>query len=501
MWSTDRRRLRYVATACAVLLLLSIFSFKNLDPNIVQTTLSGIRSRFNGRPSLYDETESEFYKWDTRSQFRPVKQPVDGKSVQDLCNAFPTHLLRDIQPVLKTGHAVLEARLRPHLETVSACLGDSLLISSDLDERINGHQVSDVLSDLRTDFINANEVLRGYRIQKALAGNDTLSFESLAQADVQGWRSDKFKFLPQISRTWRMRPEKRWYVFFEDDTYIVWDNLFRLLSNLAPNHAWYLGSPAPGARDTWMAYGGAGYILSREAMRRLVQHDFNAQGVFLGSKLSERWEGQMESDSCGDSVLGLALHEDARTSLSGLWPMIQPHPVHGIPFGDDYWCQPVITMHKNSLVDMAGLRRWEESRRDTTRPLLYADFVDYLNLTELTAREDWVNSDWRGYQASARSAHASFNACGRACAADPNCFQWTYHLRSCQLSPAFRLGQAKSPGIEMWRSDEEKASPWTSDELRYFAGWNRDRIRRWVNAKGRDCKQVQWVKPSLTRIF
>lgn len=349
------RRVRQAAFACGAIVLLFTATLFYGGPLFGSTYHDNIPTTSSPVENETPEPKSKFYDWHTRSQFRPVSQKVAGKSIQNFCDAFPKDLLRDIQPVLKTGHGVLDTRVETHLESVSACLDNSLLIFSDLDAEIGDYQVIDVLADLRSGFVSGNDQLESYVVQKGLAANGTLHTEAASRIK-NGWQTDKFKFLPQVSRAWRMRPERRWYVFYEDDTYIVWDNMFRLLTNFDPDMPWYFGSPSPGARGFWMANGGPGYVLSREAVRRLVKDDFDSKGAFLGSALSRRWEDQMMHDCCGDSILGLALHEDAQTNLSGLFPMFQPHPLHGIPYSDKYWCQPVISMHKTFAGDMVSLR-------------------------------------------------------------------------------------------------------------------------------------------------
>lgn len=83
---------------------------------------------------------------------------------------------------------------------------------------------------------------------------------------VEGWKTDKSKFLPSISRAWRMAPENRWFVFYEGDTHVVWDTAFRMMANFDADVPHYFGSPSPSRNGTWFANGGPGYIISRGAI-------------------------------------------------------------------------------------------------------------------------------------------------------------------------------------------------------------------------------------------
>lgn len=292
---------------------------------------------FKAPPPANEETKKpppEFYDWDTRSSFRPAKQNITGKSIEEICSAFPSHLLDSIQPVLRTGHGVLDKRIRPQLASTSACLSN-LLIFSDISEEFHGHDVIDVIADTATFdplAVQTHEQLAPYRNLIAAVANG--SEKDIKDAGREAWGIDKFKFLPSISRAWRMRPERRWYVFFEGDTFIIWDNLFRLLENFDPDVPLYFGSPSPGHDGMWFAHGGEGYVLSREAMRRLTSNDFSSEtGEYLGSMLAkEHWDTILR-DCCGDSVLGWALWQK-NISISGLFPMFNPHPPHGVPFSD-----------------------------------------------------------------------------------------------------------------------------------------------------------------------
>ena len=72
---------------------------------------------------------------------------------------------------------------------------------------------------------------------------------------------------------------RRWLVFVEADTYVVWDNLFRPLEHFDPSVPLYIDSSAPSrkpaddAPKTWFAYGGTGFVLSAAAIQTLLDRE------------------------------------------------------------------------------------------------------------------------------------------------------------------------------------------------------------------------------------
>lgn len=230
------------------------------------------------------------------------------------------------------------------------------MIFSDRDQMVGSHRAYDILADLPASYKWNNSDFDVYYGAPA-KGPDKAA---------PGHRLDRYKFLPMIERTHQMNPTADWFVFLEADTYIVWDNLFRLLEHFDPNVPLYMGSPSPGrggkkGQTTWFAFGGTGVVLSSAAMNKLVARDTGSYGEYTQPSLTEKYEEVVKSDPCGDSVLGWALYE-AGVELSGFWPMFNPHPFNSIPFSDAYWCQPLISTHRSSPDEMRAFSKWEAQR-------------------------------------------------------------------------------------------------------------------------------------------
>lgn len=107
------RRVRLATFTYSVVLLFVATLIYNGPLFGLRLSSLSINGRYSGSLS---QSNKDYYDWKTRSSFRPVSQKVADKSTQELCNAFPKDHLREIQPILKTGHGVLETRVGNHLE-------------------------------------------------------------------------------------------------------------------------------------------------------------------------------------------------------------------------------------------------------------------------------------------------------------------------------------------------------------------------------------------------
>ncbi|KAL7787445.1 family 31 glycosyltransferase [Trichoderma ceciliae] len=441
---------------------------------------------------------SAYYPYSTFSDYDPVSIDAAGKSTAELCETFPKHLLSLIQPVLKMGHGEDRTKVEAQLDSVSACFrADELLIFSDLDERVRNYTATDILASLPPKYYDQeyNPDIGNYLLQKELERNGTLDQDKEATKRVNGWIIDRFKFLPQIERAWLLKPGRPFYFFYETDTYVVWDNVFRFLSTFDPDTPVYMGSPSPGRHDrdrdikTWFANGGPGFALSRAAVKALIHRDVSPHGQYSGPSVTEEWLPLLKDECCGDSVVGWSLWNNG-VALQGYWPMFNPHPLHGIPFSDRYWCQPVLTLHKTSPKDMVDVWKWEFGQRKHERPLLYSDYWHFHRPGTSGVLENWDNGDWDSSKYGPGEGIDSFEKCQEACQKDGNCVQWNWRGRDeiqCVLARSFSYGAAREP--------EQKDDKWVD----FKSGWLKDRIENW--RQERQCAVVEWVGPSITRVF
>lgn len=200
-----RRPQVYIIFMCFLVSLLALANFSD-------TVSLDLLYSFQESP-YYTKDESHYYLWKTPSFFPPLKN-THKKTPIDLCKNFPTHLLDKIQIVMKTGTGE-SAKTKAHLETVSSCI-TNILVFSDLEETIGSHQSIDILADLPPSY-NNNADFAAYAAQKqAHSEGKPVGYSA------EGWKLDRFKFLPMVDKAYQMRKKADWYIFIEADVYYFW---------------------------------------------------------------------------------------------------------------------------------------------------------------------------------------------------------------------------------------------------------------------------------------
>lgn len=256
---------------------------------------------------------------------------------------------------MKTGATESYDKLPTQLLTNLQC-ADDFLIFSDLEQQIGRYKIHDVLEKVN-DTIKASDHFELYRAQKEYqkAHQDVRALKDDLSGSLHehGWTLDKYKFLHMLIDTYHMRPDKKWYVFVETDTYVVWSNLLQWIDkHLDATKSLYLGSPAALGSQIF-AHGGSGYILSGVAM-----HDF----IGRNPEMVEEFDATVKDSCCGDAHLAKFLEEKGNIRVTGVWPMINGEKPNTLPFGPQHWCHPVMTMHHMTPEEVSTFWQYEQQR-------------------------------------------------------------------------------------------------------------------------------------------
>jgi len=366
-----------------------------------------------------------------------------------------------------------------------------------MDEEIEGHAVHDVLKDVSEDIKQSHDDFKLYNhLQKqgrsGLPSQTVLTSLSgsvkgdYLQTAKPGWQLDKWKFLPMIDRALEEKPDAKWFVFMEPDTYLGFHNLVSYLSTFDQTKEYYIGKHLF-INDIVFAYGGAGFALSAPAMRTIASQ----RRPHISS-----YETFTRDHWVGDYALG-KVAEDAHIPLHRAFPHFQSDsPATLDPATEkinrDLWCYPAITYHHMSPAEITELWDFEQDwLREMGRGdivLRHRDIFTWLVRPKVAARvEHWdnlsteheFNAHDHGASADAleRNAWKSFAHCRALCEAREGCVQFSFDAGSCGMSATFRLGYAKGPGE------------------RVASGWMVDRVDELFRDLERRCGVRDWFAP------
>jgi hypothetical protein len=204
-------------------------------------------------------------------------QPEQGSDGEFQPEFF--HGIDDILIILRTGASEAPAKLPIHFNTTLRC-APHFTIFSDMEEYIEGHNILNALDEVNPDIVASLRDFDYCRLllEKGRAGITSEEAKRWSAAantnagrDTPGWRLDKWKFLPIAEKSLAHRPDAKWYLFIEADSYILWPALLEWLPHFDHLQPHYIGLQMQ-IGEVVFAYGGAGIILSNVALRKMVKH-------------------------------------------------------------------------------------------------------------------------------------------------------------------------------------------------------------------------------------
>lgn len=283
---------------------------------------------------------------------------------ESLCEDLRSRGLDDVLVVLKTGANEAREKLPAHFDATLRCV-PHYVVYSDMEETIEGHQVHNVLDEVNPTILEQYPDFEYYR-QLQEHGMEGFSAAQLAEwasvgntrsgKDSPGWRLDKWKFLPMADKALRHRPQAKWYIFVEADTFVIWRNIAKWLAHFDASKPYYMGLQMR-IGEIVFGYGGAGVVLSNPALTKLVEHR-NASLTFYDEFTAGHW--------AGDCIMGKAL-QDAGVDLFWSWPTIISENPLAMDFEDAFggnarklWCHYAVTYHHLSTREVLQLADFEE---------------------------------------------------------------------------------------------------------------------------------------------
>lgn len=321
---------------------------------------------FHASDTTYGErVKSKLPLWQTWSS-QPTK--LEDIKLDPRCAELPG--AKDMLLVMKTGSSVIDKRLPIHLSTTFRCTPD-FLVFSDMAQDFHGLQIHDSLDELHKYVDMSNPDLKYYeylrksgetaRRKKAqssawrFGGWSNGKNEEKEKPDLDmeessaAWEMDKYKNIPILRKSYAMYPEKKWFLFVDADTSIMWSNILTWVAMLDHTKPFYTGSQN-WIGDVEFAHGGSGYIVSQAAARILANEPEEAAKKHISFA---------EHECCGDMVLSHAFHENS-IALNGSWPNIQGSRPDTLDYDENKWCHAAMTFHHTTPEQVNALWNLEK---------------------------------------------------------------------------------------------------------------------------------------------
>ncbi|KYK55337.1 glycosyltransferase family 31 protein [Drechmeria coniospora] len=401
------------------------------------------------------------------------------------CVDFPD--TSDVLLVMKTGASESFGRVSNQILTNLKCLPD-FLIFSDMAQDFAGYAIHDSLDAVLDEVRRNNSDFDLYNRQQRCAV-DVGSCNKNHDVSQEAWNLDKYKNIHMAEKAFALRPDHEWYLFVDADTYVVWPTMMRWLRALNPDEAHYIGSVAY-IGEVPFAHGGSGYLVSKAAMQKMFR---GKTGV------GNSWDERVAQECCGDYMFAIALKNETGVEVKNAWPTVNGEKPHTLPYAEDQWCQPIVTMHHVSAQEVSEL--WAlEKERNFSAPLRIKDlYHEFVEEQLVPTRDAWDNmsddvfylnrsaSDYSEYELSMakegrlskleQHAHQSFEDCRRVCKSIRSCLQYRFWNGICSTSKALKHGVPTKVEKEKW---------WE-----YRSGWDMTRIQKWVKSHGK-CRKPQY---------
>ncbi|KAI1084693.1 glycosyltransferase family 31 protein [Whalleya microplaca] len=415
-------------------------------------------------------------------QFWYFHQPVSVTNHLDddktLCKSLRG--LEDIFVVLRTGATEAPKKLPPHFATTLRCVPHYALYS-DYEEDIDGHHVYNALDEVDPNVIANHPDFEYYRRLQA-GGREAFSAEEIAQwssakntnggRDSPGWRLDKWKFLPLADKAYHLRPDAKWYIFIESDTFMMWRSLLEFLSHFDASKPHYLGQQMQ-IGDIVFAYGGAGFAISNPALKKAVERR-RSNLKFYDDFTGGHW--------AGDCVLGKALL-DAGVNLHWSFPTLNGDAPAEMDFNTSFggedkkpWCYYASSYHHLPAADYPQFASFEQKWNQRNAFLLrHRDVFRFYVLPNIASER----VDWDNVSGQEQKDATTFGDCRNICENQVDCLQFSLSGQTCRTSTVVKLGhQVASNPAQPVRS-----------------GWILDRVKEFTERMDKTCSHQAWMLP------